>query len=886
MPGLDGPDPFTFMNETTETDRRALSRLLPLVVAPLLVLLGGWLFERYWVERQEHRERLAVVSELGTVRARLEGVMSRNLNLVQGLRTWVAFNPDITQEEFGRLGRALFELPSQLRNVALAKGMVVSHIYPVTGNERVLGLDYRTHPQQSAAARRVVETGKMVVAGPLDLVQGGVGFVARAPVYLSEEATGSNRFWGLMAAVIGAEAVYREAGLYDIPSLQIAIRGRDALGERGGVFFGDPALFAQEVVTQAVTLPYGSWQLAARPAGGWGAAIEGVWQLRVSVVIFAAGVFILSLLWVQVQRRSEEVERHLARTRATLMAALEQMPSGFILADARTGWIQAANPAALKIHGLKREEVLGKGVEQLQLKCPASRPDGGCFVPAELPLARALRRGESAKNVEMVLRWGEADEVRVMANAAPILDERGEMIAAMAVLSDVTEMKRAEERIRYRAYFDALTGLPNRTYFLELLERAVREARRLNRETALLFIDLDRFKNVNDTLGHDEGDRLLKAVASRLRASVRESDTVARLGGDEFTVILTNLAPGGHVTVITEKLMRRLAEPCRIGAHEIHPAASIGITLCPADGDDPQTLLKNADMAMYRAKEQGRNTFCYFTQEMTERAEHFMAIETDLRHALDNDELFLEFQPVIHAPTRKLAGFEALVRWAHPERGRLGPDQFIPVAEETGQIVELGEWVLGSACQTMVRVADALSGRIPRLSVNVSSRQFRGGFGPAVVEAILARTGFPADRLLLEITESLLMDEDVHVRKALLELRELGVGLSVDDFGTGYSALGYLRRFPATLLKIDKSFIADLGRERRNTNLVTAIIAMARSLDLRVVAEGVETREQASMLLGLGCDYLQGYLFGRPASVQNLVEYVTSFDSAALPLDG
>lgn len=870
-----------------QTDSRLLLRILLLILGPVIVVLAGWGFEFYLAQQALNRERLQVVGELATVRARLEGVMSRNLSLVQGLTTLVVFNPDLSQQEFEKLGSVVFQQPSQLRNVALARDMVISHVYPLKGNEKAIGLNYRTHPQQSAAARRVVEIGRMIVAGPVNLVQGGVGFVARAPIYTRNgNGDKQDHFWGLIASVIDADAVYSEAGLEGANSgLQIAIRGADSMGEKGAAFFGDPLLFDEDVVTHSVTLPFGSWQLAARPLGGWGQRQQSLWQLRVVTAAMAGGVLILTLLWLQFRHKSLDTERRLARTQATLMAALEQMPSGFILADAATGLVQVANTAALNIRGLRQGDIIGQRFDALQQQWPAYHADGSCFLNSELPLARAMYNGESPKNVEVVFRWGEPDEMWIMANAAPVHDDRGELVAALVVFSDITEMKRAEERIRHRAYFDALTGLPNRTYFLELLEQATRQATRYRQSAALLFIDLDRFKNVNDTLGHDVGDQMLKEAAARLKANVRETDTVARLGGDEFTVILTNLALDGHVTVIAEKLIRQLSEPYRLAGHEIHSAASIGITLCPADGSDPQTLLKNADMAMYQAKEQGRNTFRYFTREMTDRAEAFVAIEKDLRGALDTDELYLEFQPVIHLASRKLSGFEALVRWSHRERGRVGPDQFIPVAEETGQIVELGEWVLTAACDEMMQLANHTGGALPRLSVNVSSRQFRGGFNAKVVSDILGKTRFPADRLLLEITESLLMDEDVHVRKTLLEMRELGVGLSVDDFGTGYSALGYLRKFPATLLKIDKSFVADLGKEMRNTSLVAAIIAMARSLDLGVVAEGVETREQASMLAELGCDFLQGYLFGRPASSKNLVTYVTEFDGDALPLD-
>ncbi len=860
----------------------SVRRILSIFLAPLLVVVIGWGFETYLNREERHHLRVQTVGELATLRAQLEGAMSRNINLVQGLTTVVISNPDITQQEFGSLGDLIFQQPSQLKNLALAKDMVITHVYPLEGNRKALGLNYRTHPKQSAAARRVVETGAMVVAGPVALVQGGVGFVARAPIYTRDPVTAKqDRFWGLIASVIDAEKIYEASGLGEAKKhLDIALRGKDALGGEGEVFWGDPSLFDQDAVTLEVALPIGSWQLTARPVAGWDSMHSSAWQVRLFTGLIGVSVLILSVLWQRSQEKGREIERRLTHTRATLITALEQMPSGFVLIDAESGQIQMANRAALSMRSLNHEEIIGQTLEKLQQNSPAYHPDGSYFHSSELPLAQALYHGKSSQNVQLVLRWGEPEETWMMVNAAPVNDESGKLIAAFSISSNVTEIKRAEEQIRHRAYFDHLTGLPNRTYFLELLDQAVRQAERHRKSTALLFIDLDRFKNVNDTLGHDVGDLLLKEVAGRLRGNVRTTDTVARLGGDEFTIILTDLALDGHVTVIAEKLIRRLSQPYLLAGHEIFSAASIGITLCPADGSDPQTLLKNADMAMYKAKEKGRNTFRYFTNEMTEKAEAFVTIEKDLRGALDAQELFLEFQPVVHLTTRKLAGFEALVRWTHQERGRVGPDQFIPIAEETGQIVEIGEWVLKKACEEMVELSKAIGHCPSRLSINVSSRQFRGGFDAQVVENILTQTCFPADRLILEITESLLMDEDDRIRRTLYGLRELGVGLSVDDFGTGYSALGYLRRFPATVLKIDKSFISDLGEDVRNTNLVAAIIAMARSLGLLVVAEGVETLEQAQRLEGLSCDYIQGYLLSRPMSLSDLKRYVKEYDSA------
>ena len=439
-------------------------------------------------------------------------------------------------------------------------------------------------------------------------------------------------------------------------------------------------------------------------------------------------------------------------------------------------------------------------------------------------------------------------------------------------------LKESEEQIRYRANYDSLTHLPNRPNFIEHLAEAISRSRREQSQTALLFIDLDRFKTINDTLGHDFGDELIKQVAVRIRESVRETDIVSRLGGDEFTVLLPKMTDEIHASIVAKGILARLSTPFRIFGHEVYSSASIGITICPQDGDDANTLLKNADMAMYEAKEQGRNTFRFFTAQMTERARMFLEVDKDLHRALDENELQVHYQPIFELPGRRLKGVEALLRWQHPEKGLIMPARFIDVAEETGLIEEIGRWVLRRSFE------DALSwvgNDFPAgfyLSVNISMRQFRGGFDRREVEDLLDETGFPAEHLMLELTESLLLDDDRHTREVLSDFRKLGVRLGVDDFGTGYSALSYLREFPVSTLKIDRSFIQDIAANRNNRRLVEAIITMAHGLDLSVVGEGVETSEQHALLADLRCDMVQGHYYCKPVTADRIAN-LTSFDS-------
>jgi diguanylate cyclase (GGDEF)-like protein len=437
-------------------------------------------------------------------------------------------------------------------------------------------------------------------------------------------------------------------------------------------------------------------------------------------------------------------------------------------------------------------------------------------------------------------------------------------------------LKESEEQIRYRANYDSLTHLPNRPNFIEHLAEAISRSHREPSQTALLFIDLDRFKTINDTLGHDFGDELIKQVAVRIRESVRETDVVSRLGGDEFTVLLPRVTDEIHASIVAKGILARLSGPFRIFGHEVYSSASIGITICPQDGEDANTLLKNADMAMYEAKEQGRNTFRFFTSQMTDRARMFLEVDKDLHRALAEDELRLHYQPIYELPNRRLTGVEALLRWQHPEKGLIMPARFIEVAEETGLIDEIGRWVLRQAFKDAISWVgnDFPAGFY--LSVNISMRQFRGGFDRREVEELLDETGFPAEHLMLELTESLLMSDDRHTRDVLSDLRKLGVRLGVDDFGTGYSALSYLREFPVSTLKIDRSFIQDISANRSNRRLVEAIITMAHGLDLSIVAEGVETSEQHALLSELRCDMVQGHYYCKPVSAERIAN-LTSF---------
>jgi diguanylate cyclase (GGDEF)-like protein len=448
-------------------------------------------------------------------------------------------------------------------------------------------------------------------------------------------------------------------------------------------------------------------------------------------------------------------------------------------------------------------------------------------------------------------------------------------------LGGVLQRKRAEERLHYLAHYDALTGLPNRTLFIDRLNQAMADANRRQRLVGVAFLDLDRFKTINDSLGHSVGDLLLKGVADRLSDSVRHGDTVTRLAGDEFTLILADMGHANHAAQVATKILASLARPFAIGGHELFTSASLGMTLYPNDEITVEGLLRNADIAMYRAKKSSGNTYAFYSADMTVRAHERLALENDLRHALDHEQLVVHYQPVIDMRTGAVDTLEALVRWQHPQRGLIAPADFIPLAEESGLIVALGERVLQMACAQFAAFQAACPGL--RLAVNVSARQFqRPDLADRIIE-ILRRTGFDPRLLDLEITESLLMQNMETALVLMRQLSDRGIRFAIDDFGTGYSSLAYLKGLPIERVKIDRSFVRDTPQDGNDVAIVSAIISMAHNLGLQVTAEGVETDEQLALLRERGCNAVQGYLYSRPLPA---AEISVRLRQGAPPWDG
>jgi diguanylate cyclase (GGDEF)-like protein/PAS domain S-box-containing protein len=488
---------------------------------------------------------------------------------------------------------------------------------------------------------------------------------------------------------------------------------------------------------------------------------------------------------------------------------------------------------------------------------------------------REVMESRRRKRVEEPLAESKGKVIWIETIKTPVYSKAGEVVGTVGIARDITRRKKMEEDIRHMAQHDALTGLPNRRLFINILKVELAQSRRHRSKLAIMFIDLDRFKEVNDTLGHEAGDSLLKEVAERFRLAVRESDTVARLGGDEFNIILSDLVRAEAISEIALKITDSLRKPILLDGHKLHVTASIGISVYPDDSSDPDTLQRFADIAMYHAKESGRNQFRFYNPIINTKSLERMKFETSMRQAIERDELILYYQPLVDISSKQIVSAEALVRWRHPDRGLLEPGQFIPDAEETGLISLIDEWVLGAACRQVKKWRD--DGLHPVcVTVNLSARQFCNPELGSNVARTLEETGLEPECLNLEITESTVMGNIAHATEKLAELANIGIYITIEDFGTGYSSLNYLKRLPISYLKIDKSFIRGISTDQENQAIISAVTLMAHKMNMKVIAEGVETESQLSFLGETKCDEAQGYLFSRPLPPEEFGELLAA----------
>jgi diguanylate cyclase (GGDEF)-like protein/PAS domain S-box-containing protein len=578
----------------------------------------------------------------------------------------------------------------------------------------------------------------------------------------------------------------------------------------------------------------------------------------------------------------KEAEESLQESEQQLRAVFDQADVGMAMTALDMKYLRV-NDKYCGIVGYDRAELLNMRVSEVNLEANVDA--------MREYRSRMLHENIAATTVEKQLVRKDGSLVWVSMATSLVRGSDGTPRHFIAVIQDISETKRAaealkesEEQFRVLAHYDLLTGLPNRALFYDRLAHALAQARRNRWWLAVMFIDLDRFKNVNDTFGHAAGDLLLKQVSERLADCVRSDDTVGRLSGDEFAIVLSRLTAPSDASVVANKIIDSLNKPFSLEGTELFVSVSIGITVFPTDSVDQDALIRNADVAMYRAKDRGRNNFQFYTPEMNRRTREMLNMESELRRAVERDELVLHYQPKVSLKTGQITGVEALLRWQHPERGLVPPGDFIPLLEETGLVVQAGEWVLRAVCRQLNEWRSAGVQVVP-VAVNLSARQFLSRDLGAKIKAILAESGVEAGLLEVEITESAIMNDIGEANRTLEYLQSIGVKSAIDDFGTGYSSLGYLKRFPLKALKVDRSFVSEITTDADDANITQAVISMAHSLGLIVIAEGVETEAQLAYLLRYGCDEVQGYLFSRPLPAPGCAAAIADPGRAAILID-
>ncbi len=882
---------------TTWRSRPLQPTTLPVVIA-LVVILAAWVFAEHQARTvAEQGMRAQVLDKISVIRAKLEGGINANIQLARGLVTVIEDEPDLDQARLEHLAARVLRSDNQLRNVALAPDMVVTMVHPYAANRAVIGLDYTAPGPQQEAAMRVRESGQMVLAGPVDLVQGGRGFVGRFPIMVADD-DGKERFWGIAAAVIDADKLFWLSGLW-ASELDIALIGRDGRIDGADVSFGDPEILDRNPVFADLTLPAGTWRLAATPRGGWQHDIANIWGLRLLIAL--AGAIIIVPIWFagrlmgerqahlqKLARRDQDMRLlsqrlELALTTSEIGIWELDLMTRELFWDARMHELYDVDPGTVNHEEAWRSRL---------------HPDDRARA-VEVLRACIEETGRYETEFRIVTRNGEIRWIRAIATIQTDADGLRKLVGVNwnvsrdhALTEDLTRSKelvearntaleRAKERIEYNSLHDSLTGLPNRRYLDQVL------AQRLGGRTgdrngesgsractpALLHIDLDRFKQINDTLGHAAGDAMLIHAAQVLRDEAGDDMFVARIGGDEF-VLFGSERDHAELAELAGRIVDTMRRPVVHEGHECRFGVSIGIA-CGASCDETgefegKRLLVNADIALYRAKKRGRNRYEFFTETLQAEIIETKQLADEILRGLENNEFEAFYQPQFDARSREVFGVEALVRWRHPTRGLLTPDRFMRVAEELNVVTAIDRLVLeqGLRDHAVWREAGLV---VPKLSVNVSARRLHE---EDLLEQ-LRDMQIEAGIVSFELVESIFLDEEDEVVIANIEaIKELGIDVEIDDFGTGYASIVSLMKLRPSRLKIDRQFIAPIMQSSRQRRLVRSIIDIGQSLGIGIVAEGVETMDHATALERMGCDVLQGYAFAHPMTALTLGQFI------------
>ncbi|MGB3725628.1 MAG: EAL domain-containing protein [Glaciecola sp.] len=911
---------------------------------------------------QSEHERAMVTQQLSIVHGALESKIYQNIELATGLASYLSFNPEVSASDFAKFSANIASDKTDIISLGLARNFVITHIYPLEGNEKVLGVDYRELPEQFEIVNKTVTLKKKIIAGPVDLVQGGVGLIARLPI------AHENGSVDIISVVLDYNKIMSSVMSKSSTDLSISIRGADATGDQGPVFYGSERIFSLDPIKQTVHLPYGSWSMAAIPKQGWGAFTFNLYAWLISGIFIVLIIF-TSHLYLKNTHLSRKKNLHLAFTQAKFKAFFDQNNVVMMMLDS-DGSIHDSNLAAQNFYGYLQEElthlsiiepaaresdvdqaytsviktkhVLANGnIRDVEVyKTPVELGDHEFVFAIVFDVTRQLRNEQNRRLFEAVYKHCQegilvADnkhriisvnpafetitgysESEALGNTPAMLksgqheagfylkmfksiktdgywrgeiwnktklgklypqnlsisavkDDKAEISNFVAVFSDISQQKESEKKLELLAHYDELTGLPNRLTLKLQIDQQLKIAQRKHSSCALLFVDLDRFKLINDSLGHAAGDDLLIKVGQRIKKRIREEDILARLGGDEFVIMVSDYESKDDLMVVAYDVCKHLKYPFTVAGVEVNIGASIGIAQYPDDANSTDELIKLADASMYKAKQNSQQDFVFYDRSITEEASTRLTIRAEINQAIANQEFELLLQPQINLESMTVCGAEALIRWNHPQKGLLTPDRFIQLAEDTGTINLITHWVVSSAFDIMHNWRQQHHNL--RLSVNVSARELRQDSLYEHLHQLTEHYPGMAQYISLEIVESALVEELEETNHKLQGLRNLGFQIEIDDFGTGFSSLSYLGTLSVDALKIDRIFVQNMD-SKVQSSIVKSIIALANNFDLSVISEGIETQQHAEMLIKLGCKVGQGYFFSKPIKQADFAE--------------
>ena len=831
-------------------------RFVTVISIFVIALLIERQVESNLIDEINQKKRIDISQKLSSISAKLHGSLQADLSLLTGFATYISATPDLSEQDYKRFARELFKKGTMLVNFAAAKDLKINYVYPLEGNESIVGLDYRMLPSQLDGVLKVLNSRETQIIGPVNLVQGGTAFIGRAPVI-----TVDGKEWGIISAPIKAEELYKSSGLERYSdSMKVAIRSYDILGVEKPVFYGAPKIFEDpQRLISVFNVGGDSWHLAAIPYSESNAVSSNIIALR-AYFGFAA-VFLSIFVWFRfkLEREKYRLQQELKDDKILLESVGTVAKIG--------GWKMDKEKHFVK-WSKQTSKILQKEQEFRPSSCDSLK---GVFADDDFgQLSEMLDIAlEQFKPFDMELRLITSNNsvtwLRVMSDG--ICSEDGSGITG--TIQDITEKVINAKLIEYQATYDSLTCLPNRVLYHDRLKSAIKSAERQQQKLAVLFVDLDRFKPVNDNHGHQAGDKMLIEAATRIKSCIRASDTVSRLSGDEFAVILVNIPQYKQVMKICDQITKEMQRPFSIDSASVYSSASIGIALYPNDAQDADSLLRKADQAMYAVKASGRNGSQFYTTEMQKRSEYRHDMLNELIEAINQQKLETYFQPIFNLETNKIERCESLARWKDEQGNFVPPSEFISLAEESGLINRIDLFMLEKSGEALKQLTQKVE-----LSINISPRLFQTKDKALDKWMDCVRSLSQIIDITVEITERLLTEDSDIALKILTELKQYNVKIAIDDFGTGYSSLSYLIKYPVDVIKIDRSFVGNIGTDSSAEPLIETILAMAQRLDIKVVAEGIETEEQLNYLKTHQCHFGQGYFLARPMDSTKFAELI------------